>query len=250
MYPVLFTIKSIEIQSSPVFLALAILAGVVVSWREARRVGTQDREIAKFWAAVLPFAFFIGLVNGFLFRFGVPDALQNIFSVFSSGLISFGVIVGAFLLGLLFALFQKTPAGPILDLIALPFPLMLAIYRIGCFLTGCCYGLETNSFLGMYLPGYHGEWAYRYPTQLMLIIFNVILFAWLWSRRKNKPFEGSLTIAFLLVYSSGRILIDALRDLPRVFGSFSQQQLTSIAILLVTLYICFELWRAKQPRQH
>ncbi len=242
MHPVLFSIGSLKVYSSYFFLLVAVLAGMFFPWREARKLGTSNREIARFWAAILPFALFIGLLNGFVFVFGLQGALKNLSSMFSTGLISFGVILGAFLLGWIYAVRKKLSVGPLLDLIALTFPLMLFFYRIGCLLNGCCYGLRTNSFLGMYLPGGDGEWAFRYPTQIMLMVFDLALFVGLWLYKTKKPFEGSLTLVFFLIYSSGRLFIDAFRDLPRVLGPLSLQQVTSLAILLVTLYVCFELW--------
>jgi len=250
MHPVLFTIGSWEIYSSHVFLILAILVGVLVSWREARGIGFSNREVVSFWAAVLPFALILGLLNGLLFWFKFVHVGDTLFRPFSFGLVSFGVILGALFLGWVFAALRKLRVGPLLDLISVTLPLMLSIYRIGCLLNGCCYGVETDGFLGMFLPGQSGEWAYRFPTQIMLIFFNLALFIWLWLNRKNKPFEGSLTLAFLIVYSLGRLLIDAFRDLPHVLGPLSPHQLASIAILLITLYICFEFWLARRARTH
>ncbi|MBN1452986.1 MAG: prolipoprotein diacylglyceryl transferase [Anaerolineales bacterium] len=246
MYPILFSIGAWEIHSSIVFLILGILAGVLLGWQESQRMGYSKQNVLTFLVSVVPFALFLGALNGLLFWLGLFDALKNLTSPLSSGLVSFGIILGALFLGWVFALRRRQQVGPVLDLISLTFPLMLGIYRIGCLLNGCCYGLETNSFLGMYLPGYQNEWAYRYPTQIMLIVFNLGLFTWLWTSRKNKSFEGSLTLSFLFWYSLGRLAIDAFRDLPRVLGPFSPHQLASLTILLVTLYIYFDLWHEKR----
>ena len=180
--------------------------------------------------------------------FGFGGKMRDFLSLFSGGLVSFGVVLGALFMGWALATFRKQSASLLLDVISLSLPLMLAVYRIGCLLNGCCYGLVTNGFLGMYLPGAGGKWAFRYPTQIIYIVFDLALFIWLLLNRKSRPFEGSLTLAFLLVFSSGRLAIDTLRDLPHMLGPFSFQQLMSLAILLVTLYICFELWMARRAR--
>jgi phosphatidylglycerol:prolipoprotein diacylglycerol transferase len=93
----------------------------------------------------------------------------------------------------------------------------------------------------MYLPSYAGVWANRYPTQLILAAFDLALFALLWSRRENVRVDGNLAFLYLFCFTLGRILIDSLRELPHVLGTFSPHQLASIVILLVTAYIFFEL---------
>jgi phosphatidylglycerol---prolipoprotein diacylglyceryl transferase len=246
MYPILIQIGPVKLYSSHFFLFLAILIGIVFASREVRRTGFSKRDIGTFWVAVIPFALVIGFLNGLLFWSGFGGRMRDFLSLFSGGLISFGVVLGALFLGWALATLRKQPVGPVLDLISLTLPLMLAVYRVGCLLNGCCFGVETQSFLGMDLPGQNGEWAFRYPTQIIYIVFDVALFVWQWLYRSHKPFGGSLTLAFLMVFSLGRLLIDILRDLPSVLGPFSLQQLTSIAILSVTLYIYFELWLLKR----
>ena len=242
MYPTLFTIGTIHVRASVVFFVLAIITAVIVGRKEAIRIGLQQKEIQIFFLSVIPLGLLFGYINGLIFVVGFLDALDNLEKAFSGGLISFGAILGVFLWGYLLAKILKSPkpVGLILDSIAVVMPLVLGIYRFGCILNGCCYGLESSSFLGIYLPSFYGVWANRYPTQLMLMIFNFALFAWLWPKRKKKPFDGSLTLYYLFTYSLGRLLIDSLRELPRVFGPFSLHQLTASAILLISGYILLE----------
>ena len=80
----------------------------------------------------------------------------------------------------------------------------------------------------------------------MLMIFNFALFAWLWLRRKRTSFDGELTLAYLMVYSLGRLGIDAFRSLPRVLGPFSLHQLASMTILLISGIIYLKLRTSKR----
>ena len=147
------------------------------------------------------------------------------------GLISFGAILGGMLYGYLTSRIFKFSTGKILDLIALILALAESIYRIGCMLMGCCFGRETTGFGGIYLPEIHGVWAYRYPTQIMLMVFNLALFVWLWVRSSRQVKPGSQAFIFLIVYSVGRFFVDFLRgDMPMV-GIFGYHQIESIAIL-------------------
>ena len=243
MYPILFTIGTIHVRASIVFFVLAIITAIIVGRKEALRIGLQQKEIQIFFLSVIPFGLLFGYINGLIFVVGFLDALENFEQALSGGLVSFGAILGIFLWGyilLVKILKAPIPVGLIMDTIAVVMPLVLGVYRFGCILNGCCHGLETDSFLGMYLPSFYGIWANRYPTQIMLMIFNFALFAWLWPKRTKKPFDGSLALYYLFTYSLGRLLIDSLRELPRVFGPFSLHQLAASAILLISGYFLLE----------
>ena len=244
MYPILFTVGSFQIHAHVFFLVLAIITAIIVGRKEALRIGLQQKEIQIFFLSVIPLGLLFGYINGLIFVVGFLDALDNLEQAFSGGLVSFGAILGVFLWGyilLVKILKSPKPVGLIMDTIAVVMPLVLGVYRFGCILNGCCHGLETDSFLGMYLPSFYGVWANRYPTQIMLMIFNFALFAWLWPKRTKKPFDGSLTLYYLFTYSLGRLFIDSLRELPHVFGPFSLHQLAASAILLISGYILLDL---------
>ncbi|MGD8815219.1 MAG: prolipoprotein diacylglyceryl transferase [Anaerolineales bacterium] len=246
MFPILFSIDEIQISSSLFFLVTGILVGLSIGWIEARRVGISDRHFHLFWLSAVPLALVFAALNAWVFEVGFSNVLQRIGSVDYLGLVSFGAVLGVLFWGFIYARLTRIPTSLILDTVATVLPLILCIYRIGCILTGCCYGLETDGFLGVYLPGRHGIWAPRYPTQIMLFILNLAIFAWLWWRRKQKSWPGQQVLLFLFTYSLGRLAIDALRDLPRILGPFSLHQLTALAILLITSYTAFELWQARR----
>jgi phosphatidylglycerol:prolipoprotein diacylglycerol transferase len=235
MYPVLFTVGSLEIRSYLIFMSLGAALGIIVGAREAKRVGIDSRDTLIFCLLVIPIALGIGLLNGLLFDLDFYRALALSILLLDASLVSFGIIFGAYLLGALFALWRKVSVGRSLDVITLALPLILGVTRIGCLLNGCCYGRETDGIGGVFLPGYRGEWAYRYPTQVWLMVFDLVLFGWLWLRRKRSPYEGSQTIAFLIVFSVGRLVIDSFRPLTAVVGPLSLHQLMSIVIFIGAL---------------
>ncbi|MGD2252552.1 MAG: prolipoprotein diacylglyceryl transferase [Anaerolineales bacterium] len=249
MIPILFTVGDTPIYSSPFFLVTGILAGLALGWVEARRVGISNRQFHLFWVSAVPLALVFAALNAWIFEVGIANVLASIGSIEYNGLVSFGAILAILLWGYAYARITKLPVSLILDTVSTVLPLILCIYRIGCILTGCCYGLETDGFLGFFLPGKHGVWAYRYPTQIMLFTLNLVIFAWLWWWRRRKSWPGQRVLLFLLAYSLGRLGIDALRDLPRVFGPLSLHQLTAIAIILIASYTAFEFWRGRRTSE-
>lgn len=246
MYPVLFTIGDFKIYSSIFFLVLAILIGVTVGRIEARRVGVSGRGFFAYLLSVLPIALGLAVLNGLIFEIALWNILSNYEFEGAGGLVSFGAVMGVLAWGYVLArVTRKSPAEQ-LDLISVILPLILGIYRIGCLLNGCCYGMEIEGSLATPLVGMMGVTAPRYPTQIMLMLFNFALFAWLWMRRKKKRFQGEITLSFLLLYSLGRLIIDAFRDLPRVLGPLSLHQLSAIAVLLITICISYCMWKLRR----
>lgn len=130
-----------------------------------------------------------------------------------------------------------------LDLGFLPFPLGMAVGRLGCLAAGCCYGAVTGSRLGMYLPDETGTWSIRYPTQLMsaaanLVIFFILLLLERWNLRRVKNgaapfFNGYLFLTFVFLYCTKRFIIQFMRyDYAPQFGPLDPTQLACLAGLL------------------
>jgi phosphatidylglycerol:prolipoprotein diacylglycerol transferase len=136
---------------------------------------------------------------------------------------------------------EGLPLGKAVDLGILPFPLGMAIGRMGCFAAGCCYGAATQSWLGLYLRDSTGAWYTRYPTQLMsaagnLLIFSVLVVLENWKFRQERRgvstwlFDGALLVIFVFLYCLKRIFIESLRyDYAPVFGCLDAIQLICLA---------------------
>jgi phosphatidylglycerol:prolipoprotein diacylglycerol transferase len=113
--------------------------------------------------------------------------------------------------------------------------------RVGCLLTGCCYGKPTD------LP-----WAITFtksavappgvplhPTQAYHLAANFLIFLFLMIRRKRAAFIGELTLAYALLYTIQRSVIDVFRADPGrlwLWGTITTYQLIGmIAVVVVTI---------------
>jgi phosphatidylglycerol:prolipoprotein diacylglycerol transferase len=235
MHPVLLTLGSWEVRSYGVVLLLAIVLGVGLFWREARQAGFPAPHLLAFCAGAVVFGLLGGRLNAWLFQLGGGLTWPNLNPVsLRGGLTSFGSILGALAFGSIFAWWQGWGIGAFLDVAAPIIPLVEGILRWGCLLNGCCYGRQTEGFLGVYLPDVSGHWAHRYPTQLMISLFCLGLSAWLWRWRSGRSFKGELILSYLVVYHVGRFALDPLRgDQRAVSGLLTAHQLASLAIVVV-----------------
>jgi phosphatidylglycerol---prolipoprotein diacylglyceryl transferase len=149
--------------------------------------------------------------------------------------------------------------GLVMDLGGLPWPLFQAIGRIGCLGAGCCYGKPTDSWLGIYLRNVHGQWAVRYPTQIMsgidyLIIFLTLVFVERYGLRRARrmglahqriwPFDGFLFLLYFNLYCVDRFAMECLRgDAEPLVGPFSWVHLVTFAGWLTLTGLIIWNWR-------
>ena len=243
MFPLLVDISDLQVRfSTLIFMILGLAVGTAVAGREYQKLGFNNQSRNQlFWALAIPLVFLISMFSAFLLNLGGWNLFENLENALSFGFSSFGAILGVLFLGYVQSKLLREPtAGKRLDFISSILPLSLGIYRIGCLLNGCCYGEVTDGPLGVYLPDVHGVWAYRYPAQILLMFLDFGLFYWLWRHKDKQPFDGKLTISFLIIFGIGRFLIDGMRNLPAALGPLSMLQLASFCIFTIALYIAYE----------
>jgi len=122
--------------------------------------------------------------------------------------------------------------------IAVPIlPLAHGIMRIGCFMGGCCYGIESD-FLGITFTQSvieSANYVPRLPIQLFETAGNLLIFAtiWLYTRRERAPIH--ILCVYLVPYAVMRFFLEFLRGDPVrgfIFG-LSTSQFISLLVLAV-----------------
>jgi phosphatidylglycerol:prolipoprotein diacylglycerol transferase len=105
----------------------------------------------------------------------------------------------------------------------------MGIGRIGCLLGGCCYGKPYHSWFSIYLLG-----QYRYPTQVIEMLFDFGLLAILWLLRSSMKKPGDLFKLFVFSYALFRFLIEFIRTEPLIWHGFTLYQLMAIPLIVLT----------------
>lgn len=163
------------------------------------------------------------------------------------GLTFMGGLVGGALTFVTFALSTKNITirkcfFPVAE-IAVPCILIAhCLGRIGCFLAGCCYGVESE--FGLFFPTLNKTVI---PTQLIEAIFLAILFAiTLFFTLKNK-LKGFNLPFYCIGYAIFRFIIEFFRADPRgaFLGFLSPSQVQSILFLLIGIALL--VLRIKKP---
>ena len=141
----------------------------------------------------------------------------EIFMVQHGGLVFYGGFFGAVIVTLIYTNRKKIPVFKFADVLAPSIPLGHAFGRIGCLMTGCCFGKECQLPWAVSYPVGHethpsGSPALSvHPAQIYESVLNFALYfflAWLYRRKK---FDGQIFAVYLLAYSVLRSIVEAFR---------------------------------------
>ncbi|UCF68871.1 MAG: prolipoprotein diacylglyceryl transferase [Acidobacteriota bacterium] len=245
--------------------ATALLVAWIWFIRGAERDGLDPHEAGRiaFWTVVggLLGAKLGLVIVDFGWYAGDLGRLLSIDFLRAAGVIWAGVLSGLVTLAVL-AWRAELPLGRLLDAVAVPLPVSQAIGRIGCLLAGCCYG---SSCALPWAVTYHSAEAHDqqgvplgvglHPTPLYEAAWNVLVVlpaVMLVRARRQRPGEAAL--AYLVLYGSGRFVVELFRgDAVRGLwfgGLLSTSQLISLVVAPAAAVAWLSLrlrQRASQP---
>ena len=172
-------------------------------------------------------------INSFMFYF------NDIFG----GMVFYGGLIGACLGAYIYMRKAKLNVNKYSDTLAPCIPLFHAFGRMGCFLTGCCYGIESElGFTYHYSIVESANGVCRFPVQLLEASENILLCVLLTVLLcKCKKLEhGTLIWIYGLIYPVLRFSNEFLRgdNTERgFFGIFSTSQWISIIIFVLSAIV-------------
>lgn len=267
MHPILFEIGPFPVRSYGFALALSFFLAIVLSLKRAKRFQIPPQLIMDLALVVLVTA----LLGSRLFYvvYHIEEFQGHWWDIFNpfqgdgklgmGGLSMMGGVILSVLCGVLFLARKRVKLWLTADVASPTFALGVGITRLGCFLNGCCFGVPTDSPLGMVFPpdsfaGYVFPHQHIWPAQLFSSAMGFTVFALLLLFERRKKFEGQIFLLMVIFYSLGRFVIDFFRYYEesmvfvRIQGvSFSTNQALIIPILIVSLVLWQLLKRRREP---
>jgi phosphatidylglycerol:prolipoprotein diacylglycerol transferase len=278
MFPELLKIPYLNftIYTYGLLVALSFVIGLWVMARLAARDGLDKQRVYDLGLWVLV----ASLVGSKLLMVVTEwddtyrDNLGKIFTL--DFLRSYGVFYGGFLGAVVASIIvmriYKMPWWRTADAFAPGIAIGHFIGRLGCFSAGCCWGKPTLAWCGVHFTEKGHEmtnvptiveqlpepeqhiWAEKlgsataalklHPTQLyeaaaLLAIFFILL--WMYRRRR---FYGQIVLAYAILYSVARFIVEFWRDDPRgeIFG-LSTSQFISVLMFFAALAGFIYRWR-------
>jgi phosphatidylglycerol:prolipoprotein diacylglycerol transferase len=157
------------------------------------------------------------------------------------GLSFIGGFLAALLAGYFFSRKTKVSFWQIGDFLAPGFSLGEAVARIGAFLSGSGYGIETNLFLGLPVIGVLGK---RHPVQIYEGLASLLIFIFLiLLKRKlqSKKFSpGILFSGYLFLFGLTKFFLEFFRGEVVYLGGWRLTQIIALALVLVSPALFFK----------
>src|SRR6185436_18749046 len=167
----------------------------------------------------------------------------------AGGFTYYGGFIGAVLASWYLLKRDRFPYWRAADMAGFVVPVGLAFGRMGCLLAGCCFGIRTDSGLGLVFPGNSpaSESQFKaheltsmhlpsfavHPTQLYESAASLaIAAACLLYVHPRKRYDGQVFLAFVALYAAARFVLEFWRSDDRGgFFGLSTSQLIGIALI-------------------
>lgn len=246
-----FHIFGIEVSAYSLCSVVGMLICVAVFYYMARR-----RNMLKGDLVYMSLAAIVGMIIGAHILFGITrlgnmirqlqalssnktsssfDTIADIIMENWNGMVFYGGLIGAMVAIIVYTRKTKLPVLEHMDLYVPIFPLFHTFGRIGCFLAGCCYGIESD--FGYAHTHSNGVVVNRFPVQLLEAGLNFLLFLVIFICFIKGIRKGRLLQIYLLVYPVIRFCDEFLRGdaIRGKFLIFSTSQWISIILFIITI---------------
>lgn len=250
MYPYFFNLNFLD--SYIIMICIGVIAALVLFRILSTKLGMEYNSF-RFYGLILIASIGLGFCFSRLF--------QMLYNVIETGTVGKGItflgglIGGVFTFFMLAFFFGKKYRSDLLKTVNLAMPCIAlghCIGRIGCFLSGCCYGIQVangNPF-GVIFKAGSGAGVLRLPTQLfesfflLLLCIALILFIFKFNKLDYTA------VIYLYGYSIFRFWIEFLRDDHRgfFFLNLSPSQLISIIMFIGAIVLNVLIYKKRHKR--
>jgi phosphatidylglycerol:prolipoprotein diacylglycerol transferase len=256
MYPILIKLGWFNVYSFGFMLALSFLVGIYLSSLRGKRYGVDSQHILDLCVYLIVTGVLGSRLLYVAFHFDEYDSVVDIFALWQGGATLYGGFLLAILAGYIFSQKRKLGFWLLGDIMAPALALGILLTRIGCFLSGCCFGKPTALPWGVEFPAnspagfYAAECAVEHgvdhvalhPAQLYASICALITLVLIFALQKFLTKRGATFGALLLFYGAFRFVLDFFRfyeENMRVFIGLTLNQLISVAAVVIGLYLLF-----------
>lgn len=229
----LFSIGKFTIHGYGLMIALGFLAALIFGTWLCKKMGLNDDFFFNLAMFTLIFGWLGGKILFIIVEF--KQFMKSPMSVIGSeGFVVYGGIISGVITIYIYCKIKNMNFYEYTDVIVASVAINQAFGRVGCFLAGCCYGRETDSWVGVIFPeGCMAPAGVKLiPTQLFSAFGDLLMFLILFIYINSKKYIKGVPVAiYLSGYAIGRFVIECFRSDERgSVGMLSTSQFISIFI--------------------
>lgn len=256
-----FSIGGFEIAYYGIAIAIGILAGMLLVFRQAAKTGQSVNDYENM--ALLGIIFGVIGARAYYVIFSWSDYkgdIKSILNIREGGLAIYGGIIGGFLTAFIYARVKKLSFWQVADTVCIGFPAGQMIGRWGNFFNREAFGEYTDGLFAMRLPlsavrvgdvtdtmrahitavdgvrTIQAHPTFLYESVWCLIVLIILLVLSKCSNTGNaRLFKGQIFLTYLGLYGLGRVFIEGLRTDQLKIGGAAVSQLLSGALVI----LCF-----------
>jgi phosphatidylglycerol:prolipoprotein diacylglycerol transferase len=219
MYPEIFHVHFLATYG--VLVAAGFLTALWLAGRLAKQQGLNTEAVTNLGIycalAALAGAKLMMFVVDFRYYYDHPGEIFS-FSTLRAGGVFYGGLIAALAVAFWYMRKSGLPALKTADVFAPAIALGHGIGRIGCFMAGCCWGIECDrpwavTFTNPVANELVGVPLNRplHPTQLYEAFSEFVIFALLYRLIQRRHAEGTILAAYLVLYGTVRFVVEFYR---------------------------------------
>lgn len=249
-----FTVFGIGIAYYGVIIALAMLMGALVAYREAKKTGQKVDDYVDFTLYTLIAAIIGARIYYVVFEWDYYSAHPlEIFNLRGGGLAIYGGVLASVLTLFIFTKVKKLKFWLMADTAVQGLIIGQIIGRWGNFFNREAFGGYTDGLFAMQLPVSEAKgitqeliehlvtidgvsYVQVHPTFLYEGVWNLLLFIGICIYKRHKKFDGEIFAIYLMGYGIGRFFIEGLRTdqlVIKALGGIAASQVLSIVLILL-----------------
>jgi len=248
MFPDLFSIGPLTLHTYGLFVATGLVVGILVAVKLGKSMGIPPQHVMDM-AFVMVLSGLIGSRLAYVLM-NIPYYSAHpldMVKLWQGGLVFSGALISGVAVMIWYARSHGYTLWQMGDLWSPAAAIGQSIGRIGCFMAGCCYGKPTDHWWGVTFTDPRSIAPLHiplHPTQLYSSFVNLIIFIVLIILSGKKRFEGQVMLWFLILHSTGRLLMERFRgdDRGMFFGTgWTMTQVLAMIILIAAIIALFIL---------
>ncbi|MGI5850051.1 MAG: prolipoprotein diacylglyceryl transferase [Christensenellales bacterium] len=248
MNRVAFSLFGKDIYWYGIIIACALIIGVVLGVREAKRRGFRPDMILDFMLIAIPVCIVCARIYYVIFEWSSYSSdFLKIFAIWQGGLAIYGAIIGGVIAAIIFYKWRKVPIGEILDIAAPSIIIGQAIGRWGNFINQEAHGEQILNPDWQWFPaGVQIEGIWYQATFFYESVWNFIVFIILMLLRKRIKIQGGIFALYVVLYGFGRFWIESLRTDSLMWKNLRVSQGLSALLFIGGIIYLFIMSRNKK----